>query len=294
MGGGIMSQSQFAVVPSTIALDSRLSPIARLTYVVLATYAQGGRGEVWPSQTTIADAIGVSDSTIKRAIVELRDAGAIAVQRLRRPDGSHGGNRYELRGFYVALDVRDARDVVQPLDPIPQVTGDTWLAQEGAAERRDNAHDSTTTTANPLIAYHRSRVTPLIDQHQQTDSHPTRASARESAISESGNDTTTTPSRCTFDEAIAALARSGRVDDAAERLAWRFCAYYDARGWYVAPGMPVRDWLALLDAWVAADAIDDAERAVEAGRRNRFALRSDVAAKVANDRARFARRRERG
>jgi DNA-binding transcriptional ArsR family regulator len=78
---------------------------ALAVYAALATYADGD-GACWPAQKTLAELIGVSEGTIRRAISRLEEVGLIEVDaRLYRgrkvgnayvlviPDGSRAGAR---------------------------------------------------------------------------------------------------------------------------------------------------------------------------------------------------------
>lgn len=54
----------------------------------------GAYVECWPARETVADELRVSLSTVKRAIAELKDAGALEQYQSRRPVGQWGVNRY--------------------------------------------------------------------------------------------------------------------------------------------------------------------------------------------------------
>jgi DNA-binding transcriptional regulator YhcF (GntR family) len=58
--------------------DSALSPSAKLTAFVLATYMRNGT--CWPARRRIAAGIGKSERTVTRALQELREAGAIEIE----------------------------------------------------------------------------------------------------------------------------------------------------------------------------------------------------------------------
>lgn len=58
--------------------DSTLSPAAKLTAFVLATYMRNGT--CWPARRRIAAGIGKSERTVTRALGELERAGVIKVE----------------------------------------------------------------------------------------------------------------------------------------------------------------------------------------------------------------------
>ena len=66
----------FAMAPRSILRDASISPLARLLYMILDDRA-GASGSVRVSQATLAQDVGTSVRTIKRAIAELGTSGLI-------------------------------------------------------------------------------------------------------------------------------------------------------------------------------------------------------------------------
>lgn len=58
--------------------DSTLTPTAKATAFVLATYMRDGM--CWPSRRLIAAGIGKSERTVTRALRELEDAGVVKIE----------------------------------------------------------------------------------------------------------------------------------------------------------------------------------------------------------------------
>lgn len=88
----------FSRIPNWIARSGKkLSATARLTYVALMSYADNETLTAFPSQELLAEDVGVSIPTIKRAVKELAEAGAIVVQRRRnQSNGNFYANHYTL------------------------------------------------------------------------------------------------------------------------------------------------------------------------------------------------------
>jgi hypothetical protein len=57
------------------------SPADRHLLLLLASYADGDTGEAWPSRKTLANLTDLDESTVKRAIRRLEDAGLLTVVR---------------------------------------------------------------------------------------------------------------------------------------------------------------------------------------------------------------------
>lgn len=70
----------FAQVPDSLVIDKRLSHVAVRVWVKLDKYA-GANGEAFPSRQRLADDIGCSVASIKRALSELTDTGWITRTR---------------------------------------------------------------------------------------------------------------------------------------------------------------------------------------------------------------------
>src|SRR6476469_3275454 len=86
-GGG-----RFAMIPAAVYALHEPYPI--LVYGALATYADRD-GVCWPAMPTVAALVGVSESTVLRAIARLEESGLIARQHTTN-NGMKAANRYRL------------------------------------------------------------------------------------------------------------------------------------------------------------------------------------------------------
>ena len=68
----------FAKVDADVVRDKELSLTARLIFTVLCTFADKDKRGCWPSNDKVAEAAGVSKSTVIRACKELEARGVIA------------------------------------------------------------------------------------------------------------------------------------------------------------------------------------------------------------------------
>ena len=75
-----VSAGGFTQVPNHLLNSKDLSPIAKLVYAKLLSYAWHNN-LVFPGQETMAEAIGTSKSTVNRGIQELEDKGWLNIQR---------------------------------------------------------------------------------------------------------------------------------------------------------------------------------------------------------------------
>lgn len=82
----------FALIPGW--LFQTASPQAGYVYGVLAGKYADREGVSFPSHKTLAEDLGVSPATIRRALKELEDIGAVVVQMRFREDGSRSSNEY--------------------------------------------------------------------------------------------------------------------------------------------------------------------------------------------------------
>ena len=75
-----VSAGGFTQVPNLLLNSKDLSPIAKLAYAKLLSYAWHNN-LVFPGQETMADDIGSSKSTVNRGIQELEEKGWLNIQR---------------------------------------------------------------------------------------------------------------------------------------------------------------------------------------------------------------------
>ena len=74
---------------------SDLSHRARAVYMYLKDHADS-EGRCWPGIRTIAAELGLSHSTVKRALDDLYGAGLLTREPRWRENGSHSSNLYRL------------------------------------------------------------------------------------------------------------------------------------------------------------------------------------------------------
>lgn len=112
----IQGFTPYAQVPVWVIRSGKgLSNNARALYAGIMTYADNTNKTAFPSREKLAEDLGISIATVKRAIKELEDFNAISVFRQRNPrTGNFFANHYVL--VFEHPRVTD--------DPRPKVTGD--------------------------------------------------------------------------------------------------------------------------------------------------------------------------
>lgn len=73
-------KESYTQIPNTILRLPDLSPGAKLTYVMLLSYAWQG-GSCFPGQTKLAEDIGGGVKTVYRYLQELKSKGLISIKR---------------------------------------------------------------------------------------------------------------------------------------------------------------------------------------------------------------------
>jgi DNA-binding transcriptional MocR family regulator len=84
--GTVTRTRHFAQVPDALIADTSVSHLAVRLWARLDRYA-GKNGRAFPSRKTLAEDLGVSMSTITRALAELSTAGWVHRTTVRGPDG---------------------------------------------------------------------------------------------------------------------------------------------------------------------------------------------------------------
>jgi DNA-binding transcriptional ArsR family regulator len=84
----------YAMVPIWVLKATKEATAVHL-YAVLSRYANRER-RAWPKHERLADDLGVSERSLRRALKVLRDVGAIVSRPRRRPDGVVDGTEYLL------------------------------------------------------------------------------------------------------------------------------------------------------------------------------------------------------
>ncbi len=87
------TDNRFGILPRAVAY-ANISVMAKAVYGVLVQF-----NVAFPSRQFIADRLGVSVSTIKRAISELVDAGFVAIEHRYSESGGQRSNLYHLGGM---------------------------------------------------------------------------------------------------------------------------------------------------------------------------------------------------
>lgn len=75
--------------------ESELSHRARVVLIYLKDHADRD-GKCWPGIRTIASELGLSRSTVKRALGELVESGVISKEERRRENGGYTSNLYHV------------------------------------------------------------------------------------------------------------------------------------------------------------------------------------------------------
>jgi hypothetical protein len=88
----------WAAVPNWVVRDPDIDRTTKMVYLVLSSHA-GARKVCWPSQTTIAETIGVSTRTVKRALSDLRTMGLLTVKVRRTPHGRRNDYHLHIHPF---------------------------------------------------------------------------------------------------------------------------------------------------------------------------------------------------
>lgn len=76
-------EGYFTIDRDVLARLPEIGPVAFAAFAVLASHADE-HGECWPSHETLSRIVGVSDRTVRRALVALESAGLISRTHRRR------------------------------------------------------------------------------------------------------------------------------------------------------------------------------------------------------------------
>ena len=124
----------FAKVDADVVRDKELSLTARLIFTVLCTFADKDKRGCWPSNDKVAEAAGVSKSTVIRACKELEARGVIA-----RSDRFKEGGQISSYTHIVGHNA-PCYDGVAPMTP-PSSTDDTHPVAPMTHRTRINEQD---------------------------------------------------------------------------------------------------------------------------------------------------------
>jgi DNA-binding transcriptional ArsR family regulator len=95
---------EWTQTPNVFVRCPHLSPLVKLTYLVLASYA-GNRDKAWPGKESLARDVGVSVPTLREALKVLIDLGLIEAERR----GNGKTTRYKVTKFQIEKGRRTAR-----------------------------------------------------------------------------------------------------------------------------------------------------------------------------------------
>ena len=111
----IKSDIYFSIVPEWV-IDAPISAQAVRVYAVLCRYADKEDGTCFPSIRTLAERLNVSDSTIKRALKELKSISAIkSEKRFDKATGEQTSNLYTVyRSQGVIYDLPSVKSDLSP------------------------------------------------------------------------------------------------------------------------------------------------------------------------------------
>lgn len=121
----------YAQVAVDIVRDPRLSPGARLLYVILATFANLSDRSAFPTRATLADHVGRSLDTVDRGLRELVEANLVRITHRTSPNGDPTSSLYEL------LDVPDLSTGVAASVRPPSRMGAARGSRTSAAQKEN-------------------------------------------------------------------------------------------------------------------------------------------------------------
>tara|TARA_R100000426_G_scaffold28169_2_gene23488 strand:- start:155 stop:895 length:741 start_codon:yes stop_codon:yes gene_type:complete len=96
MSNRVVSEFYFSIIPEWL-IESNISDNALRVYSALYRFADKDDGSCWPSIATIGRKCNKSTSSVKRAIKELKDHGAIEVKERFEDDKGQTSNLYILK-----------------------------------------------------------------------------------------------------------------------------------------------------------------------------------------------------
>ena len=134
----------FACVDVDVLRDKGFSPMAKFIFAVLCTFAGFDSRGCWPSNDAVAEAAGVSTSTVKRAYKELESRGVIARSGRINTDGGqsssytrivgHNAPCYEEGGSQVNPPSTDEPTPYSPVNHITKPMNDIKDSPTGEGE----------------------------------------------------------------------------------------------------------------------------------------------------------------
>ena len=83
-GADVVTQKGYTLIPNYVLANDKLSPLAKLVYTMVMSYAWGQKDSAFPGQERVARDCGISSRTVVRAIQELQRMKFITVIRRGR------------------------------------------------------------------------------------------------------------------------------------------------------------------------------------------------------------------
>lgn len=108
----IRQDTGYGLVPRKVMRDKNLSSQAKAVYAYLASFA-GNTGKAFPSTDLMANELGISRNTLFKYLKELRELGAITVERETTEYGIKGKNIYYLHNEIQTSRCTKKRDIVK-------------------------------------------------------------------------------------------------------------------------------------------------------------------------------------
>lgn len=85
----------YSAVPRALVYDQSVSGHAKLVYLCLGARINANL-EAWPSHALMAREAGISVTSVKKGLMELRELGLVSWDRRTKPDGSQTSNIYRV------------------------------------------------------------------------------------------------------------------------------------------------------------------------------------------------------
>lgn len=206
-----------------MSADSRLSATDFRVAYRLFSYMDAATGDCFPRQDTIAADVGLTDRTVRKALVSLSSCGWLKIEQRPTPKGRGKSNLYHFG------DVATGNKV--PVNGV--ITGATVPV-------------NASTTGNSAQDFRKTASAASIDEHVERNSLDRREALKRTTPRERG---TRLPENFSPDRSVA-LAE-GMTAEEAQRSALNFLDYWRAK-----PGAAGRklDWAATWRVWARNDA----------------------------------------
>lgn len=139
--------TRFSMTPRWVARAGKaLSPNAKALYTIIMSYADNETRTAFPGQALLAQDLGVSVSTVHRAMKELEAFGAIIVERRRnKRTGNFYANRYfivfdEPQTPSVTSENGGQSPVTEELDSTSLTRPSSYFTSEVSSDRQFHVH----------------------------------------------------------------------------------------------------------------------------------------------------------